>query len=285
VPGPLRRAAAALGLHVARRRDYHLVRRDFYSPIPDEAALPPGVRDRRSELRGIELDTAAQANWAVSELARFTREMEAPEHGTPGGGRFFFANGVYQHGDAELAYAMVRRFKPERVIELGSGFSTLLLAQALEANAREGSAGRLQSNDPYGEMPDVRRRPAETIPVSEFEQLDEGDLLFVDTTHVVRLGGDVNHVVLDVLPALAPGVIVHFHDIWLPFEYHEALTRYHGAHWSEQYLLQAYLSENPAWQVLFATRAVCVERPEEFAELVPYYEGYPTSFWIRRTAG
>jgi methyltransferase family protein len=283
VPGRVRRAAAALGLHVARRRDYHLVRRSFYSPIPDEATLPPGVRHRRSELRGIEFDTSAQAAWAVSELARYTHEMEAPED-DPGDGRFYFANGVYQHGDAELAYAMVRHFKPERVIELGSGFSTLVLAEALQANARDGSPGRLESNDPHGELRDVRRRPAESIPVAEFEELREGDVLFVDTTHVVRLGGDVNHIVLDVLPALAPGVVVHFHDIWLPFEYHEALTRYHGVHWSEQYLLQAFLSGNPDWEVLFATRAICVDQPDAFAELVPTYEGYPTSFWLRRRA-
>jgi hypothetical protein len=98
----------------------------------------------------------------------------------------------------------------------------------------------------------------------------------------VRLGGDVNHIVLDVLPVLAPGVVVHFHDIWLPFEYHEALTRYHGVHWSEQYLVQAFLSGNEHWEVLFATRAVSVDEPEAFAELVPKYEGYPTSFWLRR---
>lgn len=292
--GRIRRAAAAVGLHLARRRNYDLVPRGFYSPIPDESLLPPDIRVRRSELRGIDFDTAHQVEWAERELSRFVGEFQAAETGTRGSGEFFFQNPMYGHGDAELAYAMVRRFAPARVVELGSGFSTLVLARAVAANGVDGRDTRLEVNDPYPQgvgdeaTPGVsvlNRRPAEQIPVAEFERLARDDVLFVDTTHVVRLGGDVNHIVLDVLPALVPGVIVHFHDIWLPYEYHRDLTTYLGVHWSEQYLLQALLSGNRSFEVLFGTHAVAVEQPERLARLVPGYtgEGYPTSFWLRRT--
>jgi hypothetical protein len=292
VAGRLRRAAATLGLHVARRRSYDLVARNYYSPIPDESALPPDVRARRSELRGIDFNTERQIAWAERELYPYVLELKAPETRTKDSDEFFFQNTTYEHGDAELAYAMVRRFAPARVVELGSGFSTLVLGRAATANRDEGHHTRLEVNDPYPRVADwsvrglstLSRRPAESIPTDELEGLEPHDLLFVDTTHVVKLGGDVNHIILDVLPALAPGVLVHFHDIWLPYEYHPDLTKYHGVHWTEQYLLQALLCGNDSFEVLFATHAVDVEQPERVRRLLPGYTGgnHPTSFWLRR---
>ena len=284
--GLFRRAAAALGLHVARRRNYDLVARGYYSPIPDESRLAEGVRERRSDLRGIAFDTAEQIEWAELELSSFTGELEA-------GGGFTFDNSMYEVGDAEITYAVVRRFAPGRIVELGSGFSTLVLARATAANRRDGQPTLLEANDPYPPavvqgpvegLAALRRRPAETIPVAEAEALEAEDILFVDTTHVVRLGGDVNHIVLDLLPSLRPGVLVHFHDIWLPYEYHPGLTEYLGVYWTEQYLLQALLSGNPGFEILFATHAVAVEQSERFRRLIPRYTGanHPTSFWVRR---
>ena len=284
--GLFRRAAAALGLHVARRRNYDLVARGYYSPIPDETLLPEGVRERRSALRGIPFDTERQVEWAERELSAHVRELDDAAD-------FDWDNSMYERGDAEIAYAVVRRFRPGRIFELGSGFSTLVLARAAATNARDGHPAVLESNDPYPAevvkgpvegLASLRRRAAESIAVHEIEELGPSDILFVDTTHVVRLGGDVNHIVLDLLPSLRPGVLVHFHDIWLPYEYHPGLTRYHGVYWTEQYLLQALLSGNPGFEILFATHAVAVEQSARFRRLVPRYTGanYPTSFWLRR---
>lgn len=291
--GRIRRAAAALGLHVARRRNYDLVPRNYYSPIPDESRLPGDIRQRRSAMRGIALDTGAQITWAERELAAFAGEFEAPAARDEAAGGFWFENPMYQYGDAEIAYAIVRRFKPRRVVELGSGFSTLVLAHAAKANSREGHPTLVETNDPFPSalvedpvegLSALRCRPAESIPVEELEGLVEGDVLFVDTTHVVRLGGDVNHIVLDVLPGLRKGVLVHFHDIWLPYEYHPGLTEHLNMHWTEQYLLQALLSGNPSFEILFATQAVATEQAERFRRLVPRFKGvnHPTSFWLQR---
>jgi hypothetical protein len=116
-----------------------------------------------------------------------------------------------------------------------------------------------------------------------FRELEAGDLLFVDTSHTVKPGSDVNRIVLDLLPILAPGVIVHFHDIFLPFPY----SRDHldDAHfWNEQYLLQAFLTENPAWEVLVGAQAVARAHPHRLREAIPSFAPgtSPGAFWIRR---
>jgi hypothetical protein len=289
--GAIRRFARARGFHVVRTRNFDLIRRDYYSPIPNFAELPDDVWDARSGMRGVRFDTGRQLEWAERELAPHIKEMRAPRSGEAGG--FFFENGLYDYGDAELAYAIVRRFRPERILELGSGFSTLALGLAASANGRDGNAPRLVANDPLPEgivgdgaegVTELRRRSAQEIPLHEFEELAQDDVLFVDTTHVVKMASDVNYVVLEVLPSLQPGVLVHFHDIWLPDEYHRSHAEILNVHWTEQYLLQAFLAFNQEFEVLFATHAVARDHAERFEAMVPGYTGatYPTSCWLRR---
>ncbi len=109
-------------------------------------------------------------------------------------------------------------------------------------------------------------------------------MLFVDTSHTVKLDGDVNRVILEVLPRLAPGAYAHFHDIWLPFEYHRELVVNQQMFWAEQYLLQAFLAMNPSYEIVLAAQAACARQPRRFAALVPAWtpDLYPSSFWIRR---
>jgi hypothetical protein len=241
----------------------------FYSPLPDLSALPEDVWGRRSALAGVAFDAARQIAWAEAELAAGIAAFEAPAG-------FRLANSYYESVDAEVCDALVRRLAPSRVIELGSGWSTLLL--------RAAAPGRVTTYDPYpAEFLDgVEPRAAQEIPLEVFDGLGHGDVLFVDTSHTVKLGGDVNRIVLDVLPRLAPGVVVHFHDIWLPYEYHRVLVEDMGMYWAEQYLLQAFLIGNP-WEVLFAAQAVAREHPGRLQALVPSYTGanFPSAFWLR----
>jgi hypothetical protein len=167
------------------------------------------------------------------------------------------------------------------------------MAAACAANARDGHATALEAWDPFPRDihgPDdghVRRHRtrAQDVPLERFRELGENDILFVDTSHVVTIGGEVPFLVLEVLPVLRPGVVVHFHDIWLPDEYHRNLSEYLGVYWNEQYLVQAFLAGNPGYEVVFATHAVVEAHRAAIAELVPSFEPryYPTSFWIRRT--
>jgi hypothetical protein len=125
--------------------------------------------------------------------------------------------------------------------------------------------------------------PAQEVAEEVFTALRDGDILFVDTTHTVKIGSDVNRIILRILPLLAPGVIVHFHDICLPYEYPRYLLEDYALYWAEQYLLQAFLSMNPSFEVLYSTDALCRDRRPE-AEAVglagPSESG--SSFWIRR---
>lgn len=193
---------------------------------------------------------------------------------------------------------MVRARKPRRVLELGSGYTTLLIGMAARRNAEEGSPTEHLAYDPFprpqvigaSPPPPTRLEPvgATEVPLEAFAELAAGDFLFVDTTHTVKLGSDVNYVVLDVLPALAPGVVVHFHDVFLPWEYPRVWLEERGYYWSEQYLLQAFLAFNDEFEVLLPAHAAAREHPERLAAAVPGFSPAPgrpiapAAFWIRR---
>jgi hypothetical protein len=185
----------------------------------------------------------------------------------------------------------VRELRPASIVELGSGQTSRVIAQACAANAAEGAETRFEAFDPYPTAIDeslrglaaLHRTPAQEVPEIVFSQLRDGDVLFVDTTHTVKIGSDVNRIVLRVLPLLASGVTVHFHDICLPYEYPRYLFEDYGLYWGEQYLLQAFLTMNPSFEVLYATEALCRDRRAEVETAGLAERGESgSSFWIRR---
>ena len=289
----LGRGARAVGLEAGRRSRYHLVRRHYNSPIPDLAELGPETWSRPSELAGIELDLGRQLEFARRELGAAIAEFSPPLNPTGDPAAYHVENGAYTSVDGEVLYAMVRRFRPRCLIELGSGNSTRAIAAAARALAADGHRTEVRGFDPFpeplvaaglGGLPTYLPLRAQDIPAGEFARLGAGDVLFVDTTHTVRTGGDVNRIVLDVLPALAPGVLAHFHDVFLPWEYPRPWVE-NGIWWNEQYLLQAFLCGNPEWEVLFAAHALSRAEPEALRRLVPSFrpgDSQPSAFWIRR---
>jgi hypothetical protein len=270
--GALRAAASKLGFQV--------VLKTFYSPIPDLAALPADTFDRATELPGLDWDLDAQLGRLGETVVPFT-----PDRYDPG-------NPSYAPLDANVLYGVVRSAKPKRIVELGSGHTTLVIAQAARENAAEGQPCRVDAYDPFPGVatPDLpgldglHPVAAQDIPLGVFEELGDGDLLFVDTTHVVKLGSDVNHIVLQILPRLKPGVIVHVHDIFIPYEYPRQWPERFGLYWTEQYLLHAFLVMNPSYEVLFSVSALLREREEGLRALWPHaMAGGGTAFWMRRT--
>jgi hypothetical protein len=274
-----------------RRAGFDLTRRHYYSPIPDLDALPGETWNTERALPGVDLDARAGLDFVRRELTDRLQEYNPPQQPTGDPRDFFLDNGFYESGDAELLYAMVRRFEPTKVLELGSGMSSLVIGDALVAN---GGETRHIIQDPYprddlrpalDQIGELRASSAASISLAEFEALAAGDLLFVDTTHVVKIGSEVNWIVLDVLPALNPGVIVHVHDIYLPWEYPRELMAEHNFFWNEQYLLQAFLAFNPRFEVLFGTHAISRRYPEELSALLNSRKlgSHPSSFWLRPT--
>jgi hypothetical protein len=293
----LHRSRIAVSAYAALRHGFEriglqVVAKTFYSPIPDLASIPESVWERRDPLAGIDFQLERQLTVLEEELAPFIRGFDAPVHGrAERGTEYYFDNPSYGPVDAETLYAFVRRTKPERVVELGSGFSTLILSRAALANAKEGAAPHLTVCDPFPgvagpETPGVTRFEAvaaQEVPIEFFDELSSGDILVVDTTHVVRLGGDVNRIVLDVLPRLGPGILVHFHDIFLPWEYPRVWLERFGLFWTEQYLLQAFLSFNTRYEIVAALHALAREYPNRLARIYPSWreEVSPGAFWIR----
>jgi predicted O-methyltransferase YrrM len=282
----LKRGADVLG--------FDLVRQHFYSPIPDWRRVPEAAWTRPSPLRGVRWDLDAQLA-ALEDLAQWLAEFSAPRAAPDGDVAYHYDNGFFSGVDADVLHAMIRRHRPRRVVELGSGFSSLVIAGALARNRADGHDGCHDVFDPYArpDLQDAIRRGSELHLVSAtdvaeevFTSLGPGDVLFVDTTHTVKLASDVNAIVLDVLPLLQPGVLVHFHDVFLPYEYPRAWFEELEVYWAEQYLLQAFLAFNDAWEVVLGVHALVRERPERVRALVPGFAAgrHPGSFWLRRSA-
>lgn len=275
----------------AERLGLQVVLKTYYSPIPDLAQLPPGVWERRDELAGIGFDLDAQMQFVEDVLAPHLREHRRasdlqPRHAYDPG------NDSFPRPDAALLYAMVRHLRPKQIVELGSGQTTRVIGQACRENtAADGVNARLRVFDPFPTAVDdslpglaeLARIKAQDVPDAVFEELEAGDVLFVDTTHTVKVAGDVNHIVLRVLPRLAPGVIVHVHDIFLPYEYPRFFFVNYALYWAEQYLLQAFLAFNSDFEVLCAVHALTRDRTERMAAAGALGPGETGgSFWLRR---
>jgi predicted O-methyltransferase YrrM len=279
---------------VAPKGRFDIVPRNYYSPVPNLELLPDDIFERRAGLGGIDLRVDAAIELIESELAPFVAELEVPQAGPVPPGEFFLENENYESVDAETLYALLRARKPKRVVELGSGFSTLLIGEAVRRNVADGVETEHLAYDPYpraqilGEQvpPPTRFESlgATEVPLEAFAQLEAGDVLFVDTTHTVKLGSDVNYIVLEVLPTLTPGVLVHFHDIFLPWEYPRPWFESMEYYWAEQYLLQAFLAFNDAFEVVLPASAVAREHPERLAAAIPSFQAgkRPGAFWLSR---
>ena len=265
------------------RHGFHVTPVHFYEPIPDTQSLPETLWSRHSELVGIDMNDSMQLELLQDHFSKFRDEYEnLPVEPPPGQKRPF--RGV----DALVAYCMVRHFQPELIVEVGSGWSSLVLGQAAAKNKNSA----LICIDPFPSdvlrkgFPGLRsliEKKIQDIDLEFFSQLGSDDVLFIDSSHTVKIGGDVNYLFLEVLPRLRPGVIVHVHDIFLPFEYRRAWVLDEFRFWTEQYVLQAFLTFNSEFKVLLANSYLNHYHQQElkaaFSGLSSWAGG---SFWMRR---
>jgi len=206
---------------------------------------------------------------------------------------FYLKNGFFEGGEADLWYSLIRRFKPARIFEIGSGFSTLAAIRAIAANRREDPAYRCRHvciepfEKPWLDGLDIEliRQRVETMDPAFFEALSENDFLFVDSSHVIRPQGDVLFEFQQILPRLKKGVIAHFHDIYTPMDYPERWIVDEVKIWNEQYLLEVFLAGNrDGWNVLLASFFLFKTHPAEFQAACPLLspECEPGSMYIRK---
>jgi len=211
--------------------------------------------------------------------------------------RYYVGNGGFDSVDGELLYCMIRHFRPKRIIEIGSGNSTYLSAQAILKNREEknGYECELTAIEPYPNsvlkegFPGLTRlvqKKAQDVPVLEFEELEENDIFFIDSSHVLKIGSDVQYIYLEILPRLGKGVLVHSHDIFLPSEYPKDWVLHDHRFYTEQYLLQAFMAFNESFEVVFAASYIHLKHPEWLESAFGTYSRdavRPGSFWMRRT--
>lgn len=285
----------------------------FYFPVPnlrsfrdkDWAACRPSPVDFR----------LGEQVALLSELLPYAEECDFPDRSTGDPHQFHFNNGFFESVDAEIAYSFVRSRKPKRIVEVGCGNSSLVMATAMRRNQEEGHGGEYFGIEPYP-APFLRdglpgmtllvKEPVQRAPFDLFRSLGPGDILFIDSSHVVSMDSDVLFECLRILPELAPGVLVHFHDIFAPLDYPEKFVKTNLCFWCEQYLLEAFLAFNSAFNVVWAGSAMQKFYPEVLRQAFPSWEGsytrmpaalrvfapsldgsnvWPCSFWIQRSSG
>lgn len=292
--------------HLWEARGYHVTPAHFYEPVPDTRDFPPDLFKRESSLAGIEMNENGQLSLLADFVLKYQQEYGALGLKTSGQkDGFYFENGMFETIDAEVLYCIIRHFKPKRSIEIGSGFSTLIAAAAIRQNIIEDSkyCCELTCIEPYpkewlgkiSEVSKIIQSQVEKLPLELFKSLDENDILFIDSSHVVNPYNDVCFEYLDVLPILSKGVLVHIHDVVLPkryFEYWHETKKF----WNEQYLLQAFMTFNASFQVLWAGNFMHLKYPDKLNQAFPSYSRFKNSkdekkqlqghksFWIQRVS-
>ena len=273
---------------------FHILPSDYAQPIPDTRDLPISLWNRISDLPGLDMREEQQKQLLSDIAANFKHEYTAiPEGASTQEFRYYLGNTAFEAVDAEMLFGMIRLLKPRGMYEIGSGFSTLLAADALRRNRVDGYPCHFIAIEPYPSaqleamLPsgvELWRVPVQEVSLSEFKSLGENDILFIDSSHVCKIGSDVQFEFLEVLPRIRPGVVVHIHDVFMPVEYPKQWVLDCRRFWNEQYLLQTFLSFNATFEVLWAGQWMHIKHPDLLMEAFPSYKAAgPGSFWFRRT--
>lgn len=274
-----------------QKRGFHFQRNDYYSPLNDLAFLDQNrdLWDKTANpldidwnVRG-QLDVARQVSAFVGEL----RDIPPTQQGNAV--HYYWGNDFWNNADALVQYGIVRGRAPRRYVEIGCGWSSLLLAKALEKNSQSCAVSLVE---PYPNRAIFNVLPRtwthhecilQRAPLHICEDLNAGDILFYDGSHCAKVGSDVTHFFFEILPRLKPGVLIHLHDIFMPNEYPEMWIFERGQTWNEQYVLQAFLMNNPRYRILIANRFLyrrCA------AELDALYQGVQpspgVSIWLEK---
>ena len=294
-----------------QRSGITLVPNHYYWPVPDLGELERREWPLMPAHVGFELNLQRQLDFLHEVVPQFATEWCGADAALKNCG-YDYNNGFFETVDAEVAYSVVRSVKPSRVIEVGGGFSTCVIAAALDMNrAQYGIEAELITIDPFPERITDRlrartmliRKPVQDVDISIFLSLKADDILFLDSSHVVSVGSDVVREYLEILPRLDRGVLIHAHDIFLPSDYPRDAVLKRLSFWSEQYLLQGFLTFNSEFEVLWAASAMQMlypevleqrfprwkhsyrDMPKDKRSFVPSLDGdhvWPSSFWMKR---
>ncbi len=257
----------------------------FHSPINDLNFL----KDREDLIwkpeftEGIEKNEKEQLN-LLKSFSKYYPEIPFKSKKQPEL-RYYLENNYFARGDGIILYSMMRTLKPKRIVEVGSGFSSALMMDVndlffggkLKLTFIEPNPERL-----YGLMSEKDRLDHQVIPkivqdvdLEIFEKLEPDDILFIDSSHVVKTGNDVQHIFFKILPKLKSGVYIHFHDIFYPFEYPKHWILDNRWNWNENYFLKAFLMYNTQFKIVLLNKFICHE--ENLKGIAP-----TSSAWLKK---
>lgn len=266
----------------------------FYSPVVNtdqvKSIVPQVRKPIEVQLPDVNIDVAAMERlWRT--LVPVIREtpfsvQKSSEH------RYYFDNPAFSFADSMMLRAMILHFRPKRIVEVGSGFSSACTLDTALDEAK--LTCEITFIEPYPELlrslmrPDdescvtIIPKPVQTVPGEVFKRLRANDILFIDSTHVLKTGSDVTHELANVLPVLAPGVIVHFHDVFYPFEYGYEWAVTQNRSWNELYALRAFLAFNARFEIIFFNDMFGQLRAELIERTAPaFLRNTGGSIWLR----
>lgn len=266
------------------------IRNHYYEPYIDAPTLAKRLPKPR-RLPGVDMNDAMQLS--ILEEFDFNEELLRMPVTPTGEQEYYFANNMFNPPDSEYLYNFLRWSKPRRIIEIGSGMSTLMAQNALRKNQEEDPAYACQHTciEPY-EVPwlestgvTVIRKRVEEVDPSLVDGLEANDLLFIDSSHIIRHHGDVLVEYLSLLPRLKPGVFVHVHDIFSPYNYPSEWVCNQRLFWNEQYLLEAFLTHNAHFQVVGALHYLSRKYRPQLQAKSPHMDEscLATSFYMMRS--
>lgn len=214
----------------------------------------------------------------LEDLAEFYPELQFPKT-QRAGHRYYYENAFFSYSDAVIYALLIRKFRPQKIIEVGSGFSSACAMDTLEAIGHSAQLSFIEPNperlhsilsDEDRQRSDITilNKNVQEVEPDYFKSLNKGDVLFIDSSHVSKAGSDLNYLLHDVLPYLHEGVLVHFHDVFHNFEYPKAWLE-EGVSLNEQYLLRSFLQYNERFQILLFTNYMEVHHRKWFQEKMP----------------
>ncbi len=266
----------------------------FYSPIVsvDE------IRENETAIwKDLTSPTLQDIDLNVGEQKELLKKLEAYYKELPfkaekvHGLRYYFENEMYAYTDGIVLYSMLREHKPKRIIEVGSGFSSALMLDVnqlffkdkIQLTFIEPYPKRLYNNITKQDIQSttIIEQKIQEVDASLFETLEPGDFLFIDSTHVSKTGSDVNFIFFEILPRLTPGVFIHFHDIFYPFEYPKGWV-YGGRNWNENYFLRAFLMNNNDYRIKLFPHYLHLHHEEVFKAMPLAYKNKGGNIWLEK---
>jgi hypothetical protein len=281
-----------------QRLGIHVLRNSYSNPIPDtrELSFKENFWEKESELIGINMNLNGQLNFLKDVFPQYLKECNFPKNKTKVPYQYYTNNWFFGLVSASVLHCMIRHFTPRTIVEVGSGYSTYVSAGASLLNQEDGYNTELIAIEPYPNytltkgFPGLSRlivKKVEDVNRNLFSQLKDGDILFVDSSHVVKIANDVTFLYLEVFSRLKKGVIIHIHDIFFPFNYPKEFVINQRMFWNEQYLLQAFLIFNDAFEVLWSENYIRCKAYKHLELAFPGSLGFDenrnsSSFWMRK---